>query len=115
MAKAGTGAAKEAGKKAMTKSAFVTHLAGKTALTRKQVESVLDEVAAVVKAHLGRRGAGKFVLPGLARFTLPRRKAVRGGVVKVNPLTGQNYVTRDKPAHNRVNIRAAKSFREAVA
>ena len=115
MAKAGHGAPKKAAKKAMTKAAFVAHLAEKAALTKKQVEAVLDEVAAVVKAQLGPKGAGKFVLPGLARFTLSRRKAVKGGVEKVNPLTGQKYVTKDKPAHNRVNIRAAKSFKEALA
>jgi nucleoid DNA-binding protein len=115
MAKASNGAAKKAGKKAMTKSAFVAHLAEKTALTKKQVESVLDEVVEVVKTQLGPKGAGKFVLPGLARFTLSRRKAVKGGQKKINPLNGQEYVTKDKPASNRVNIRPAKVFKEALA
>ncbi|HJZ60235.1 MAG TPA: hypothetical protein VKE74_35155 [Gemmataceae bacterium] len=69
-------AAKTGGKKTMTKSAFVTHIAEKTSLTKV--------------------------------------KAVKGGVEKINPLNGQKYITKDKPAYNKVNIRPIKAIKEAL-
>jgi nucleoid DNA-binding protein len=107
-------AAKSGGKKTMTKSAFVTHLADKTALTKKQVEAVLNEIVETVKGQLGSKGPGKFVFPGLARLTLTKMKAVKGGVEKINPLTGQPYITKDKPAYNKVNMRPIKAVKEAL-
>ena len=111
MAKA---AAKASGKKAMTKSAFVAQLAEKAEVTKKQVEAILDEIGAVVVGQVGGKGPGKFVLPGIARITLTRKKAVKGGEQKLNPLTKEMYTTKDKPAHNRVNIRPVKSLKESL-
>lgn len=110
MAKAG----KASGKKALTKSGFVSELAAKTELTKKQVEAVLDGIVDIVKAQLGGKGPGKFVFPGLARMTLTKVKAVKGGVEKINPLNGKPYLTKDKPAYNKVNIRPIKSIKEAL-
>jgi nucleoid DNA-binding protein len=108
-------AAKAGGaKKTMTKSGFVAHLAEKTSLTKKQVEAVLEGIVDAVKHQLGGKGPGKFVFPGLARMTLTKVKAVKGGVEKVNPLNGQKYVTKDKPAYNKVNIRPIKAIKEAL-
>lgn len=107
-------AAKSSSKKPMTKSAFVAHLAEKTELTKKQIEAVLDEVIDTIKSQLGGKGPGKFVFPGLARMTLTKVKAVKGGVEKTNPLNGQKYVTKDKPAYNKVNIRPIKGIKEAL-
>lgn len=108
-------ATKAAGpKKPMTKSAFLTHLAEKTSLTKKQVEAVLDEIVEVVKTQLGHKGPRKLVVPGLARLSVTPVKAVKGGIEKKNPLTGQMYTTKDKPAYNKVNIRPIKSLKEAL-
>ena len=85
-------AAKSGGKKSMTKSAFVTHIAEKTSLTKKQVEAVLENIVETVKAQL-KAAPNKIVLPGLARLTLTKVKAVKGGVEKINPLNGQKYIT----------------------
>ncbi len=107
-------AAKKASKKPMTKSAFVTHIAEKTQLTKKQIDQVMDELIDLVKAQLSGKGAGKVVIPGLARVSLTAVKAVKGGVEKVNPLNGQKYVTKDKEAYNKVVIRPVKSLKEAL-
>ncbi len=107
-------AAKASAKKTMTKSAFVAHIAEKTELSKKQVDAVLNEIVEVVKGQLGGKGAGKFVFPGLARMTLSRVKAVKGGVEKINPLTKEKYITKDKPAYNKVNIRPIKAVKEAL-
>ena len=106
--------AKSSGKKTMTKSQFVAHLAEKTTLTKKQIEGVLDEIVETVKAQVGSKGPGKFVFPGLARVTLTKVKAVKGGIEKKNPLNGQMYTTKDRPAFNKVNIRPIKAIKEAL-
>lgn len=109
------GAKKSAGKKAMTKSQFVTRLADKAGINKKQVDQVLDEILAVVKEQVGTKGPGKFVFPGLCRVTVTRKDAVPGGEKKINRLTGQEYVTKPKPAYNRVNVRPVKALKTALA
>ena len=101
-------------KKALTKSAFVAHLAEKNELTKKQVEGVLDSIVDAIKDQLGTKGPGKFVFPGLARISLIKVKAKKGGETKINPLNGKEYVTQPKPAYNKVNIRPIKAIKEAL-
>src|SRR5215471_10649313 len=62
MAKAAKPAAKKpGGKKTLTKSQFVAHLAEKAGITKKQVDGILTEIIEVVKTQVGPKGAGKFV------------------------------------------------------
>jgi nucleoid DNA-binding protein len=102
-------------KKALTKSAFVAHLAEKNELTKKQVEAVLDSIVDTIKEQLSGKGPGKFVFPGLARMSLIRVKAKKGGETKINPLDKKPYVTKDKPAYNKVAIRPIKAIKAALA
>lgn len=113
MAKAAKPAAKKSAK-AMTKSQFIASLAEKTELSKKQVDTLLNEIIEAIKSQLGGKGPGKFVFPGLARMTLTHREGVKGGVTKVNPLNGKTYVTKDKPAYNQIKIRPIKSLKEAL-
>jgi nucleoid DNA-binding protein len=113
MAKAAKPAVKKSAK-ALTKSQFIAALAEKTELSKKQVDAVLNEIIEEIKGQLGAKGPGKFVFPGLARMTLTRREGVKGGVTKINPLTGKEYVTKDKPAYNQIKIRPIKAIKEAL-
>src|SRR5882762_5144032 len=88
-------------KKALTKSQLVAHLAEKTELSKKQVDAVLTVLVDTVTEQL--KGPGKFVFPGLARMTLTKVEAKKGGEKKINPLTKTEYITKDKPAYNKVN------------
>lgn len=101
-------------KKAMTKSALYAHLAEATGLKKAEVVSVMDALLEAIKGQLGPKGAGQFTLPGIARIKLRKVKAVKGGQKKINPITKTEYVTKDKPAHNKVGIRPIKAFAEAV-
>ncbi len=112
MAKAAKGG-KKAGKKAMTKSQFVAHLAEKSELTKKQVDAILAEIAATITDQL--KTTGKFVFPGLARMTRTHVEAKKGGETKINPLTKTEYVTKDKPAHYKVRINPIKAMKTALA
>jgi nucleoid DNA-binding protein len=114
MAKASQPAKKAAAKKAMTKSQFVAHLAEKSGITKKQVDTVLDEIIEVIKSQVGSKGPGKFVLPGLCRVTVTKKPAVKGGEKKINRLTGAEYVTKDKPASTVVKLRPVKALKDAM-
>ena len=104
----------KAAKKALTKSAFLAELAEKTELTKKQVDAVLTGVVEMVQRELSGKGAGKLVIPGLARMSVTKVKAVKGGVEKKNPLTGSMYITKDKPAYNKVRLSPIKALKEAL-
>jgi nucleoid DNA-binding protein len=107
-------AAKAGAKKAITKSAFLAEIAEKTELTKKQVESVINEMIETIKGQLGTKGPGKVVVPGLARVTVTKVKAVKGGEKKINPLTKTEYITKDRPAYNKVRINPIKALKEAL-
>ncbi|MFT5353336.1 MAG: nucleoid DNA-binding protein, partial [Polyangiales bacterium] len=51
--------------KPLSKSALLAELAENTDLSKKQVATVMDELAAVIERHIKKRGAGTFTLPGL--------------------------------------------------
>jgi nucleoid DNA-binding protein len=115
MAKAAKPAAKKAGgKKAMTKSGLVAHLAEKAEISKKQADAVLTTLVETVITEVSSKGAGKIVLPGLCRVTVTHKPAVKGGEKKINRLTGAEYVTKDKPAHNVVKLRAVKALKDAL-
>jgi len=115
MAKAAKPAGKKSGgKKAMTKSQFVAHLAEKAEVTKKQIDAILTEIVEVIKKEVGPNGPKKFVFPGLARFTLKQKSAVKGGEKKINPLTKTEYITKDKPAQNVVRARPVKALSQSL-
>jgi nucleoid DNA-binding protein len=106
--------AKSSGKKAMTKSALYSQLAEETELKKADIVKVMEAFEAVIKSQLGPKGPGVFTLPGIARFKIRKVAAVKGGVKKINPLTGQEYVTKDRPAHNKLGIRPVKVLSESL-
>ena len=105
--------AKAPAKKAMTKSAMVAHLSESTGMTKVEVAKFVDELTHLIESEL-KKGAKQFTLPGLVRFGVKHVKAVKGGVKKVMPATGQEYVTKDKPAYSKVTVRPAKSLKDSL-
>ena len=92
-------------KKALTKGQIVTHFAEKFEISKKDAASMLDEYAALAMAETKKRGA--FVLPGIGKSVLVKRKARIGR----NPQTGKEIKI---PAKTVVKIRPAKAFKEAI-
>jgi len=99
-------------KKALTKSALYAHLAELTELKKNQITAVLDGLAETAMSEL--KKTGTFTLPGVARLKITKRKAVKGGQKKINPITKTEYITKDRPAFNKVSMRAVKAFSESV-
>jgi nucleoid DNA-binding protein len=109
-------AAKKAGlsvKERFSKSDILNHISAQTELSRKQVTAVLDELSTVIEAHIGKKGPGEFVLPGLLKVVTvkkPARKARKG----INPFTGEETTFAAKPASIQVKVRPLKKLKEMV-
>jgi nucleoid DNA-binding protein len=96
-----------------TKSQIYSYIAEVTELPRKQVSDVFTVLNNLAARHLNKRGAGEFVLPGLAKCVLkqkPATKARKG----INPFTGEEMMFKAKPARNVVKVRPLKKLKEMV-
>jgi len=96
---------KMAQKKLMAKGQIVTYFADKFEISKKAAASILDEYAALAIAETKKKGA--FVLPGIGKSVLVKRKARTGR----NPATGEAIKI---PAKTVVKIRPAKAFKDAI-
>ena len=94
-----------AAKKVLTKGQVVSHFAEKFVISKKTSASIIEEYAALAIAETKKKGA--FVLPGIGKSVLVKRKARIGR----NPQTGKEIKI---PAKTVVKIRPAKAFKEAI-
>jgi len=92
-------------KKVLTKGQIVTHFAEKFNMSKKAAASMIDEYAALAIAETKKKGA--FVLPGIGKSVLVKRKARTGR----NPATGEAIKI---PAKTVVKVRPSKTFKEAI-
>ena len=90
--------------KLMTKSAIVSHVAGKTDLAKKQVAGVIEELQSLAVKEAKKGG---FVVPGFGKLVLSNRKARMGR----NPQTGEPIKI---PAKRVVRFRVAKAMKDSV-
>lgn len=99
--------------KVATKSEILSSIAGTTELSRKQVASVFDALSDLMKASVGKKGPGMFVVPGLMKVIViqkPATKAHKG----INPFTKLEQMFKAKPARKVVKIRALKALKDMV-
>jgi nucleoid DNA-binding protein len=99
--------------KKMTKSEFVTKLAEKSGLTKKQTTSVLDAINAMVAQELGKRGPGEVIFPGLLKLNIVERPATPQHE-GVNPFTKAPMIYKAKPARKVIRVRPLKALKDAV-
>ncbi|VAV83170.1 Putative DNA-binding protein HU-beta (ACLAME 290) [hydrothermal vent metagenome] len=89
--------------KPMTKSEVIEHLAKKTGLTKKDVNTVLGEFTLLAY----KQAKNDFTIPGIGKLSVVRRKARKGR----NPQTGEDIKI---PAKNAVKFKVAKACKDAV-
>ena len=94
-----------AGKKPLTKGQIVGHFAKKFEVSKKAAGTMLDELACLAISETKKVGA--FVLPGIGKLVLSKRKARVGR----NPATGEPIKI---PAKTVVKMRIAKACKEAI-
>ena len=97
----------------MSKSQFVTAVAEKSALSRKQAEAALDAISAIVAHQLGHKGPGEVILPGLLKLSVIEKPATRQHE-GINPFTKEPMTYKAKAARKVVKIRALKALTDAV-
>ena len=93
----------------MSKSAMVSEIATKTALSKKQVDSVMAELEDLIERHMRKRAVGEFVLPGLLKIKTAKRPASKKRMGR-NPATGEEMVIAAKPASMRVKVTPLKEI-----
>lgn len=113
MAKKKAKAKKATKVKARTKSQVFGELAESNEMTRKQVATVFDDLAGLIKKDLGKRGPGLFTVPGLMKIKVIRKPATKARK-GVNPFTGEPCIFKAKPARNVVKVLALKGLKDMV-
>jgi nucleoid DNA-binding protein len=94
-----------------SKTQIISELAANTQMTRKQVNSVLDELAVLVERHVKKRSVGEFVLAGLIKIHTvkrPAKKSYKG----TNPFTGKQTTFKARPASVAVKVHALKGLKD---
>src|SRR5512137_1756247 len=92
-------------KKPMTKAQFVGFMADKAGLSKKDAGLYNDAMVELAKSEL--KKAGSFVIHGIGKLVLQKRKARMGR----NPATGAEIQI---PAKTVVKMRVAKAAKEAI-
>lgn len=100
-----------AAKEAMTKTQILNTIAENTALSRKQVQSVLDELGDLVESHVKPRAVGHFTIPGLMKIMVTRKPATKARK-GINPFTKEETVFKAKPARNVIKVRPLKKLKD---
>lgn len=98
-------------KKPMTKAVMITEIAENTGLNKKQVNSVIDELAIIIERHVKKRAPGKFILPGLIKVQVKRKPATKARK-GINPFTGEKTIFKAKPARRVVKVTPLKKLKE---
>ncbi len=99
--------------KPRSKGQVYRELGERTELTRKQVAAVFDEMSAMIKKDLGKKGPGVFTIPGLVKVKVVRKPATKARM-GVNPFTGEQMMFKAKPARNVVKAQALKGLKDMV-
>jgi nucleoid DNA-binding protein len=97
--------------KLLTKSEILASIARTTELARKQVTSVFDALSGLIKANVGKKGPGMFVVPGLMKIMViqkPATKAHKG----INPFTKEEVMFKARPARKVIRVRPLKALKD---
>lgn len=95
------------------KTQILTQIAENTELSKKQVQSVLDELTDIIEGHIKKRAVGEFVLPGLLKISAVKKPAKKARKNVPNPFKpGEVMDVAAKPASVQVKIRPLKKLKD---
>jgi len=98
-------------KERYTKTQIISEIAESTELSKKQVSSVIDELADVIERHIKKRACGEFVLPGIMKIVTVKKKATKARM-GFSHLVGKEIMFKAKPASTQVKVRPLKKLKE---
>jgi len=93
------------------KSQLVTTISEMVSMSKKEAGMAIDALLEVLSLHLKKKGPGEFTLPGIAKFRVVNKPAVKSRK-GTNPFTGEPMVFAAKPARNVVKIRPLKKLKD---
>ena len=96
------------------KTQILNNLANNTGLSKKEISTVLDELAILIQRHIKKRSGGEFVLPGLLKIQAVKKPAKKARKGK-NPFNGEETTFKAKPATTVVKIRPLKKLKDFAA
>ncbi|MBC8001059.1 MAG: HU family DNA-binding protein [Opitutaceae bacterium] len=96
-----------------SKTQIIDEIASTTELSRKQVGAVLDSLSDIIGGHIGKKGVGEFVLPGLLKINSVKKPAVKARK-GINPFTKEEVMFKAKPASTVVKVRPLKKLKDMV-
>ncbi len=99
--------------KALSKTAYVSEIAAKTGLGKKEVTAVLDAMVDVTVHELKKTGVAAIV-PGYIKVKVVHKGATPARQGR-NPRTGEAVTIKAKPPSKSVRARALKRLKEQVA
>jgi len=94
----------------LTQKEIEQELSDNTGIPVKQVKALLQELQKLVTSEILKKSGHEIKLKGFLKIQTKRKAAVKGGKKKMNPLTKQEYVTKDSPASLKLSIRPLGSF-----
>lgn len=100
--------------KAATKSELYGALAEKTGLSKKEVASVFEAFVDLARKHLGKKGPGVVLIPGMAKIKATTKPATKA-TTKPNPFKpGEMMTVKAKPATTKIKIVALKAYKDSL-
>ena len=97
----------------MNKSQFVSALAEKSGLDKKQATAALDTLNAMVAQQLGKQGPGEVLIPGLLKLSVVDKPATPKHE-GINPFTKETMTYKAKAARKVIKVRTLKALKDAV-
>jgi nucleoid DNA-binding protein len=97
----------------MNKSQFVTALAEKSGLDKKQASSALNTINTIIVEQLGKRGPGEILIPGLLKLNVIEKPATARHE-GINPFTKEPMTYKAKAARKVIKVRLLKALKDAV-
>ena len=99
--------------KRMNKSQFVSALAEKSGLDKKQATAALDTLNTMVAQQLGKQGPGEVLIPGLLKLSVVEKPATPKHE-GINPFTKEPMTYKAKAARKVIKVRPLKALKDAV-
>ena len=99
--------------KRMNKSQFVSALAEKSGLDKKQATAALDTLNTMVAQQLGKQGPGEVLIPGLLKLSVVEKPATPKHE-GINPFTKEPMTYKAKPARKVIKVRTLKALKDAI-
>lgn len=97
----------------LNKSQFVTALAEKSGLDKKQAAAALDTLNAIVAQQLGKQGPGEVLIPGLLKLNIVDKPATPKHE-GINPFTKEPMTFKAKAARKVIKVRTLKALKDAI-